>query len=203
LLFYLNGHHLIDAKYAKKVLETHSLFGLTPVLAAFTGILLWLSSIAAGWIGNWFVYRELNVALAQHRGLRRIFGRIRMERTAKYLEGEVAGVSGNVVLGFLLGMTPKIFAFFGILLDVRHVTLSTGMVALAAYVMGAALTWKLGLFAVGGLIAAGIMNLSFSFGLALMVANRSQRLTARQVRMLYRHVVVALVKKPKALFFPQ
>lgn len=203
VLFYLNGHHLIDAKYARKILESHSLFGVTPLLAAFTGVLLWFSSIAAGWIGNWFVYRELNVAIAQHRGLRRFLGRIRTERIAKYLEVEVAGVSGNVVLGFLLGMTPKVFAFFGILLDVRHVTLSTGTVALAAYVMGAELSWKLGLLAVGGLIAAGIMNLSFSFGLAMMVANRSQRLSPRQVRVLYRHVMVALLKNPKALLFPQ
>ena len=41
--------------------------------AAFTGVLLWLSSIGAGWLENWAVYRRLPEAIAEHR-IKRIIG---------------------------------------------------------------------------------------------------------------------------------
>ena len=49
----------------------------------------------------------------------------------------VAGLGGNVALGFLLGMSPVVAAFFGLPLDVRHVTLSTGSLAMAVSTLGA------------------------------------------------------------------
>lgn len=44
----------------------------TVFYAALTGVLLWLSSLGAGWLENWIVYRRLPEALAKHRRLLRL-----------------------------------------------------------------------------------------------------------------------------------
>ena len=92
----------------------------------------------------------------------------------RVIEDNVAALGGNVSLGILLGMEPVIAAFFGLPLEVRHVTLSTGQLALASWSHGAGIFstpsfW----WAVVGIGAIGFMNLSVSFGLALIVAIRS------------------------------
>ncbi len=71
-------------------------------------------------------------------------------------------------LGILLGMEPVIATFFGLPLEVRHVTLSTGQLALASWSYGAGV-FALPVFwwAVVGIGVIGFMNLTVSFGLAL------------------------------------
>ena len=51
------GGHQLDAKKAEATIESLSVLGPTLIYAAFTGVLLWLSSLAAGWADNWFASR--------------------------------------------------------------------------------------------------------------------------------------------------
>ena len=84
-----------------------------------------MSSLGAGWLENWVVYRRLPEA---HRAppVGRIVGNDAHGAGSRdFLEHSAAGFGGNVSLGFLLGMTPVAGMFFGLPLDVRHVTLST------------------------------------------------------------------------------
>src|SRR5207237_496808 len=124
------AHHVVESM--------HLLTSPTIFFAAYTGVLLWASSIVAGWLENWAVYHRLPDALAHHRQLGFVFGRERMQRFSKAFAGALSGIGGNVALGVFLGMTVPIAGFFGLPLDVRHVTLSTGSLALA----GAALGWR-------------------------------------------------------------
>ena len=55
-----------------------------------------------------------------------------MARLAAWIELNLAGWSTSIALGYLLGFVPVIARFFGIPFDVRHVTFSTGTLALAA-----------------------------------------------------------------------
>jgi site-specific recombinase len=55
-----------------------------------------------------------------------LLGPERAVRAARIIEDNVAALGGNVSLGILLGMEPVIATFFGLPLEVRHVTLSTG-----------------------------------------------------------------------------
>ena len=109
----------------------------TPLYAAFTGVLLWLSALFAGWFENWATYRRVPEAIAQNRTLQRWVGKERAPHIATALERNVAALGGNVSLGFLLGMVPVVALFFGLPLEVRHVTLSTGQLALASWAHGA------------------------------------------------------------------
>lgn len=201
--FHMMGSPIIDAEYAEHVIKAHSIFGPTPLYAAMTGVFLWLSSVFAGWTGNWFVFHELPAAIEYNKNLQKILGWQRTKTISAYLRTNIATLGGNISLGFLLGMTSKIAAFFGIIIDSRHVTLSTGTIALAASVLGpSVIGTKMFAFAVAGVITAGVFNVFVSFGLALWVAGRSQRLKKVQSWILYRRIVSEFLRKPWRFLLP-
>ncbi|MEJ0005051.1 MAG: hypothetical protein WDM77_01290 [Steroidobacteraceae bacterium] len=90
-----------------------------------------IGALVGGWAENFVVFNRLTHAIVQHPLSHRV-GVRHMGRMAAWLERNAAAWSNSIVLGYLLGLSPVIARFFGIPLDVRHVTLSTGMVALAA-----------------------------------------------------------------------
>jgi len=166
--------HLPDPGHARQYIESLSLWSAAPFYAAFTGVLLWLSAVIAGWFENWASFRKLPEAIAQSPRIVALLGPERAVRAARVIEDNVAALGGNVSLGILLGMEPVIAAFFGLPLEVRHVTLSTGQLALASWSFGTGI-FALPAFwwAVAGIGMIGFLNLTVSFGLALSVAIRS------------------------------
>ncbi|MCB1008496.1 MAG: hypothetical protein KDB94_06335 [Acidobacteria bacterium] len=160
--------------------ESRAIFeSLSPVdsgtifYSALTGVLLWAGSLCGGWLDNWSAYHRLPEAIARH-PLGKRFGRERMARIAESVRENLAGWGTNVSLGFLLGMTPAVGAFLGVPLDVRHVTLNTGVLSLAASGLGA--EWFQAGFFVRALVGVAVMfvlNLSVSFGLSLITATRA------------------------------
>jgi site-specific recombinase len=171
------GRPLLPIDKAEATLASLSLLGPTPLYAALTGLLLYLSSLAAGWADNWFVLRELEGGLAASPGLGRALGRSRAARLARWLRENVSGFAGNVSLGVLLGMTPALGRFLGLPLDVRHVTLSAGFLAASASALGprGLLTGPFW-WAVGGLASMAVFNVGVSFALALGTAVRARGL---------------------------
>jgi site-specific recombinase len=200
---YFFGLNLITPEKAQATLESFSLLGPTPFYAAFTGVLLWLSSLTAGWADNWFALHRLHDALAYQRRLKWVFGVARAQRIADFARHHVAGVVANVSLGLMLGLVPALFTFFGLSIDVRHVTLSTGSVAAAIGVLGvdalqsAALWW-----AVGGIASMAVLNLAVSFALAFSMALRSQGLRISTRQRLQREVRRYVLRHPLKLILP-
>ena len=142
----------LPAESARHVYETlHPFASGTIFDAAATGVLLWLAALIGGWFENFAVYHRITAAVGQHPlGLR--LGERNMQRAADWIELNLAGWSTSIALGFLLGFVPVVSRFFGIPLDVRHVTLSTGTLALAAARYGSsALGYDWFYFAVGGI----------------------------------------------------
>ena len=115
------------AEYAVK--SMNPIASGTIFFAILTGVILWLSSLAGGWIENWAVYHQLPRAIAEHR-FGAAFKPDTMQKFSEAFARNVAPWGGSIVLGFMLGMTPSVGHFFGLPLDVRHVTLSTGTLAL-------------------------------------------------------------------------
>ena len=197
------GAHLISTEKAQATIDSFSLLGPTPFFAAFTGVLLWLSSLAAGWADNWFALHRLQDGLAYHRRLNWVFGAARAGRIANVVKSHVAGVVANVSLGVLLGMIPALFAFTGLPVEVRHVTLSTGSVAAAIGVLGfgtvktAAFWW-----AVGGIASMAVLNLAVSFAFAFTMALQSHGLRASARRLLRRDVLRRLAQHPLQTILP-
>jgi len=195
--------HLPDPGHARDYIDSLSIWSAAPFYAAFTGVLLWLSAVIAGWFENWATFRRLPEAVAQSPRIVALLGPERAAGAARLIEDNVAALGGNISLGLLLGMEPVIAAFFGLPLEVRHVTLSTGQLALASWSFGAGI-FSLPAFwwAVVGIGVIGFLNLTVSFGLALGVAIRSTGRGAVSRRRLRRAVFARVRAAPLAFLLP-
>lgn len=194
------GQHFLTAQAAQATVASfHPWNTGTIAFAALTGVLLWMSSLGAGWLENWVTYRRLPDALAENRVGARLVGRTTMIRVANFVRNQSAGIGGNVTLGILLGMTPVIGSFFGLPLDVRHITLSAGSLAFAGSALGpGAIT----VAACGGIAAIGLMNFGVSFVLALAVALRAREVTQRERLGLATTLLLRFLRRPWQFFLP-
>ena len=165
------GRPMIGETQAHYVLHSLTLLGPSLLFAAFTGVLLFASSIVAGWVENWFVLHRLDSAIRYNPGITAMLGPVRANRWAHFMRHNISGLAANVSLGFMLGLVPAILAFLGPALDVRHVTLSAGQLGAACASLGwdvvrsPALWW-----AAASIPLIGVLNLGVSFYLAFRVA---------------------------------
>lgn len=195
--------NLISPDKAHATLKSFSLFGPTPIYAALTGVLLWASSLLAGWADNWFVLHRVGDALAYNRRLRITLGVAGAAKLAHFCRSNVAGVVGNVGLGLMLGLVPAIVSAFAFSFEVRHVTLSAGSIGVAIGVLGketlrsAELWW-----AVAGVFSMAILNVAVSFALAFTMAVRSRSLRPTKVRALVAAIGRAVLARPASLVWP-
>ena len=169
------GAPLVGTKDAEHVLHALTFWGPSLLFAAFTGVLLFTSSLIAGWVENWFVFYRLDAAIAWNPVFVARLGHARAQRWAHWWRGNISGLAANVSLGLMLGLVPALLGFIGLPLDVRHVTLSTGQLSAAAGALGwpvlerAEFWW-----CVAAVLLTGPINLGVSFYLAFKVALRSR-----------------------------
>ena len=183
------GHPFLADDQARQTYLTLSpLDSGTVFYAALTGVILWASSIVGGWFDNWSVYHRLPLAIAEH-PLGRWLGRERMARWGERLRHQGGAWATSIGLGFMLGMTPALGAFFGVPFDVRHVTLSTGTLALAAAGLGYRLAFGAWFYrALAGIATMFVLNLGVSFALSLYWAVRAYELPRGETRELGRRL---------------
>jgi len=188
------------AEYAVKSLNP--LRSGTIFYAALTGFILWLSSLAGGWIENWAIYHQLPRAIAEHRW----GAALKPETLLRFSESfskNIAGWGISIVLGFMLGMTPSFGHFFGLPLDVRHVTLSTGTMALGVASRGPEVLGRGALIMAGlGIAVTFVLNLSVSFYLALRLALRAQDISPSDHLEILRNLWRQFRATPRDFFFP-
>lgn len=172
------GAPMIGEEKAVHVLQSLHLLGPTLLFAGLTGVLLFASSIVAGWVENWFVYHKLDSAVRHNPRFTRALGPVRAARWAGFLRQNVSGLAANISLGLMLGLVPAFAAFFGLGLDVRHVTLAAGQVTAAAASLGLLVLAEPAFWwAVAGVALVGPINLAVSFYLAFRLALRAQAIS--------------------------
>lgn len=191
----LSGHSFMSAKDAQTLYDALGpATSGTIIFAAFTGVILWLSSVIGGWIDNWSAFNRIPQGLADSS-----WG----ARWADPWRKHISGWGTNISLGMMLGMTPAVAHFFGLPLDVRHVTLSTGMLFMACGSLGEA-WWSGGWFlnAMAGIAVMFVLNLGVSFALSLYMAMRAMEIPLADRRELARRLVVRLVSHPGDFILP-
>ena len=102
----------------------------------------------------------------------------RAGRWARIMRDNISGLAANISLGFMLGLVPAFAAFFGLGLEVRHVTLSTGQLAAACATLGLDVL-KLPVFwwCLAGLVVTAMLNVGVSFYLAFQLALRAHNVS--------------------------
>ena len=197
------GHPMISAKEAEYTLHSLSLLGPTLLFAAFTGCLLFASSIVAGWVENWFVLQRLDSAMRYNPRITGLLGTARADRWAHFMRHNISGFASNISLGFMLGLVPAFSAFFGLPLEVRHVTLSAGQLAAAASSYGLpALTMPALWWAVAAIPLVGALNLCVSFYLAYQLALRAHNVSGVQRSHIHAAIHQRLRRQPLSFLVP-
>jgi len=197
------GRPMISHEQARYVLHSLTLMGPSLLFAAFTGVLLFASSILAGWVENWFVLHRLDSAIRYNPRITAWLGPARADRWAHFMRHNISGLAANISLGFMLGLVPAILAFLGPALDVRHVTLSAGQLGAACASLGwdvvksPALWW-----AVASIPLIGVLNVGVSFYLAFRVALQAHNVSGVGRSRIQRAVLVRLRKAPLSFFWP-
>jgi site-specific recombinase len=206
LLYFAKGSAMIGPEKAMHVLHELHLLGPTLFFAAFTGVLLFASSIIAGWVENWFVLHKLDSAIANNPRFTNTLGRGRAARWATWLRTNISGLAANISLGFMLGLVPVFAQFFGLGLDVRHVTLSAGQLTAAAFALGPEVLRQPDFWwAAAAVLFIGPLNLTVSFYLAFRLALQAQaissvnrKLIGAAIRRRLRAAPLSFLRPPRA-----
>jgi site-specific recombinase len=203
LILGLTGNEIMKPEKAVKAMHSISILGPSVIYAAFTGVLLWASSLVAAWAGNWFACHHIGEALATDRRLIRALGPSRAARFARFWTRNIAGLSGNIAFGFMLGIIPEVAEFAGLPLDIRHVTLSACFLTASVASLGVGvLATKAFVLAALGIAGIGLMNLSVSFSLAMFVATRACDIRSPDRHAIYWAVAQRAMRHPISFLFP-
>lgn len=197
------GNPLINENEARYALNSLTLLGPTLWYAAFTGVLLFASSILAGWAENAFVLHRLDSAMRWNPRIRAWLGEARAARWAVWWRENISGLAANISLGFMLGLVPVTAHFLGLPFDVRHVTLSTGQVAGALGTLGWGMLQEPAFWwCVAALPLTGALNVGVSFMLALRVAVRARGVRITDRARLWRAIGRRARRQPMSFLVP-
>ncbi len=203
LFMQLFGHPPLDAEHARSTLDSLHVLGPSALFAAYTGVLLFASSLMAGWVENWFVLRQLDSAIRYNPHFTRLLGKARAKRWGDFWRANISGFAANISLGMMLGLTPSIAAFFGLGLEVRHVTLSSGQIGAASATLGLqvlslpAFWWAVALLPING-----ALNVLVSFYLAFRMALRAHNINGVERSRIYAAIRQRLRSRPSSFFLP-
>ena len=208
VLYAAGGQPMINVQEAREVLGKLNLLNPSTLLfAAFTGVLLFISSLIAGWAENWFVLYRLHSAIRYNPRISNSVGAPRAARWASFLRRNISGFAGNISLGLMLGVVPVLMGFLGLGLDVRHVTLSMGQLSAAfgtlILVEGNGILREPDLWwCLLALPLIAVANLSVSFFLAFQLASRANVVTAQDQQRIRQSLGRRLRKRLGSFFLP-
>jgi site-specific recombinase len=102
----------------------------------------------------------------------------------------------------MLGLTFAFGKFFGMELDIRHITFAAGQLTYAVASLGVDVMWTPAFaWAVGGLVGIALLNFSVSFALALGVALRAREVGFSGDRRLVKEVLKHFISRPLDFVF--
>ncbi|WP_457282303.1 site-specific recombinase [Polaromonas sp. P5_D5] len=197
------GRPMISVADAHHVLETLTVMGPALLWAGFTGGILFAASMIGGWTENWFVLHHLDSAMRHNPRITSVLGGERAARWSGFMRDNISGFASNIALGFMLGLIPAFTGFFGLELQARHVTLSTGQLAAAGASLGleAFRHWQIW-SCILAIPLIGALNLGVSFYLAFRLALQAHNVSNLDRARIRIAIWARLRSHPRSFFMP-
>ncbi|MFK8164489.1 MAG: hypothetical protein AB8H12_18735 [Lewinella sp.] len=143
--------------------------------AAIAGVFLALSGLISGYFDNKVVASRLHPRLVRHPFLRSFLSEKNRDKLAKYLCKNIGALSGNISLGFFLGMAGWIGFITGLPIDIRHIAFSSANFGFAFQTVEmSAMTILLASLSI---LLIGLVNFAVSFGITMYLALKSRGIT--------------------------
>ena len=198
----LTDTNLAASKHEKLLHDISPIHSLAIFHSAIAGVFLFLSGIISGSISNKNKHINLYYRIQEHPVLKMTMGSKSAKRLADWFERKWPGVAANFWFGVFMGSTASIGVFFGLNLDIRHITFASGNLALAIYGDNFEITTWMLVLGIFGVAIIGLINFSVSFLLSLSLALRSRKIPWRELIHLFRSVWHYFKLRPMAFFFP-
>ncbi|MDH6254366.1 site-specific recombinase [Chryseobacterium sp. H1D6B] len=170
--------------------------------ASIAGFYLFISGIISGNIGNNSVFYQIPERIAKNISIRRLFGAKFAKGLSKYYAKNWPGIVSNFWFGVFLGATAPIGLFFGLDLDIRHITFAAGNFALGLYGKDFSVDSYTFWISFVTVFIIGFFNFLVSFSLSMFLAFRSRKLNFGQVSEIYKEIFKYFIKNPFKFFFP-
>ncbi len=199
---YLVGDDMLAYKSAHMIHELDPFRSPAIPHAAIAGVFLFISGLIAGSVGNKIIHARIPYRIEHHPVLKVLLSRKWRVRLASFYERNAAGVLSNFWFGVFLGSIGIVGVFFGLPLDIRHITFAAGNMGLA--MVGGHWhfdAWTIG-FSVLGIGLIGFFNFIVSFGLSLTLALRSRGIAFFELLPMVRAVFVHFKTHPMSFFLP-
>ncbi len=202
-IYFCTGHHFVTPEKALSLLDDiDPIASLSLFYAAIAGVCLFLSGLISGYYDNKASYNRIPERLLQLRSMNWLFGQARWKRITDYIGANLGALAGNFFFGIMLGSIGQLGVFFGLSIDIRHVTFSSANFAIALAASNNYLPWQLWVNALTGVMAIGLVNLTVSFSLALFVAMRSRNVSFEQTGELISLLWKRFTRRGSDFFFP-
>ncbi|MBC7457256.1 MAG: hypothetical protein H7235_03190 [Bdellovibrionaceae bacterium] len=198
------GRPFISEHESLEMFRSTNILGPSALYAAFTGVLLFMASLIAGWFENWILVNRVDKRIKYNDRLQKYFGQNRVQRFSEFLKEKSNPLAANISLGFLLGFVPQIMKFLNIPLETRHVTLATGGFASALPAALRSGVSNMEIFnSASGILVIGFLNITVSFSIAFLLASISSKVKFRSFWRLLKWSIHFILTKPWLLLVPE
>ncbi|MGE8511546.1 MAG: recombinase [Chryseobacterium culicis] len=170
--------------------------------ASIAGFYLFISGIISGNIGNNSVFYQIPERIAKNLSIRSFFGKKFAKGLSKYYAKNWPGIISNFWFGVFLGATAPVGMFFGLDLDIRHITFAAGNFALGLYGKDFSVDSYTFWMSFVTVFLIGFFNFLVSFSLSMFLAFRSRKMNFGQVSEIYKEIFGYFIKHPLKFFLP-
>ncbi|WP_426482408.1 recombinase [Chryseobacterium sp. R2ACT005] len=170
--------------------------------ASIAGFYLFISGIISGNIGNNSVFYQIPERIAKNLSIRSFFGKKFAKGLSKYYAKNWPGIVSNFWFGVFLGATAPVGMFFGLDLDIRHITFAAGNFALGLYGKDFSVDSYTFWMSFVTVFLIGFFNFLVSFSLSMFLAFRSRKMNFGQVSDIYKEIFRYFTKHPLKFFLP-
>ena len=199
----LAGFQIVDEEKSAHLLkDINPIESLAILHASIAGVFLFLSGIISGSISNKLKHKKIYNRIKEHPVLKISLGKERAEHFASWIDRKWAGVASNFWFGVFMGSTASIGIFFGLNLDIRHITFVSGNLAIGLFGEGFHTGWYPILMGIVGIGVIGFFNFIVSFLLSLWLALRSRDIPISELKYLFHSVWLYFKYKPISFFLP-
>lgn len=170
--------------------------------ACIAGFFLFISGIIAGNVGNNSVFYQIPKRIAKNPAINLFLGKKVAQSVSVFYAKNWSGIVSNFWFGVFLGVTAPLGHFFGLDLDIRHITFAAGNFALGLYGKEFSVDGYTFWMSFSTVFLIGFFNFIVSFGLSMLLAFRSRKVNFGEVAEIYKEIFRYFISNPLKFFLP-
>ena len=202
IIYLISGWDIVGAKSTTLLKDLSPVHSLAIFHAAIAGVFLFLSGVISGNIANNNKFYGIYKRLEDNPTLKMTLGIRRAKRLSIWYSKKWPGIMSNFWFGIFMGSTASIGAFFGLNLDIRHITFAAGNFGLGMFGANWEVTQAVVFWSVIGIGVIGLVNFIVSFGLSLFLAFRSRNIPLTEMHPVFLSILEEFKSNPVSFLLP-